>query len=900
MPLAGFLHQHRVETMSIEIPYGAARPSRDALINRITNQIRQSLELSRILAATVEEVRAFLGTDRVKVYRFDPEGHGKVVAESVDKSRLPSLLGLAFPAGDIPPEARQLFCQSQVRVIVDVESQSRSISQPEYLTVSAKVKSLPDHETLQRSVDPCHAHYLRCMGVASSLAVPLMHHQHLWGLLVSHHTEPRPYANEELQVVQLIADQVSIAIAQAELLEQARQKAQQESLINQMAALLHSPVHPQETLGTVLEQLTAGLQGIGARLQLLDLDRVESQAPQGSTLHTYGWQPAKGYDDWVQEQLQNQTLLPVLQGESELVKVWRVPHLESCSLSVQPTPESGPSGSQPIQSVILLQLSWNGQTVGWLSVFRGPRYLETHWAGYRLLQGNGSDLPKDLLLLEGGKNPVMDPRQQLPYISFQAWRELKLQEPVQWSEAEVQFLSRVGVHLAISIAQNQLYKQIQSLNIHLEQQVQERTAALQRSLDMEALIRRVTNQVRDSLDEAHILRAVVQELATGLSIECCDVCLYNLDSAQATICYEYTTTLPAAGGLTISLSEHPDLYRQLQGGQLTQFCELPGQSLIPDRQRLAMLVCPLQDDQGVLGDLWLVKGSDHSFDELEVQLVQQVANHCAIAIRQARLYQTSCQQVNELERLNRLKDDFLSTVSHELRTPITNMKMAIQLLKNTQDPYKQSRYLAILEAECNREAELVNDLLDLQRLEQGSKPLLLEELSLAEWLPPLLYPFVERAKANQQQLRWQIAPAKVVTDQASLARAVQELVNNACKYTPPGHSIQVQAQLLAPDQVQIQVINTGVEIPVPEQERIFDKFYRIPKADPWRQGGTGLGLALVKRLIEHLKGSVLVDSQQGKTCFTLVLPLHLSKPDREPILAGDINTGQHHGFGSGS
>ncbi|MEN9278630.1 MAG: hypothetical protein Q6K92_09525, partial [Thermostichus sp. DG_1_5_bins_95] len=89
--------------MSIEIPYGAARPSRDALINRITNQIRQSLELSRILAATVEEVRAFLGTDRVKVYRFDPEGHGKVVAESVDKSRLPSLLGLAFPAGDIPP-----------------------------------------------------------------------------------------------------------------------------------------------------------------------------------------------------------------------------------------------------------------------------------------------------------------------------------------------------------------------------------------------------------------------------------------------------------------------------------------------------------------------------------------------------------------------------------------------------------------------------------------------------------------------------------------------------------------------------------------------------------------------------------------------------------------------------
>lgn len=95
-----------------------------------------------------------------------------------------------------------------------------------------------------------------------------MHHQELWGLLVSHHAEPRPYSQEELQVVQLLADQVSIAIAQAELLEQARQKAQQERLINQIAALVYSPLHPETTLTTVLEQLAAGLQGIGARLRI--------------------------------------------------------------------------------------------------------------------------------------------------------------------------------------------------------------------------------------------------------------------------------------------------------------------------------------------------------------------------------------------------------------------------------------------------------------------------------------------------------------------------------------------------------------------------------------------------------------------------------------------------------
>ncbi|MEN9225400.1 MAG: GAF domain-containing protein [Thermostichus sp. DRC_bins_24] len=843
--------------MSVEILSTDGHLSRDALINRITNQIRQSLELSQILTATVEEVGSFLGTDRVKVYRFDPEGHGKVIAESIREGRLPSLLGLTFPASDIPPEARQLFRRSQVRVIVDVEAQSRSISQPEYLASSAKVQPLPPYEVPRRPVDPCHVHYLKCMGVASSLAVPLMHHQHLWGLLVSHHATPRPYSQEELQVVQLVADQVSIAIAQAELLEQARQKAQQESLINQMAALLHSPLHPQETLATVLEQLTVGLQGIGARLQLLGAEGKPESGLPGSTLHTYGLQPPMGYDDWLQEQLQNQSLTPMQQEGSGLVKVWTVSHPKQWPRFFQQISQT------PIRGLILLQLGWNGQPVGWLSVFRGAVYLETQWAGYRTLNGSEHS--------EG------DPRQRLPHISFQAWRELKIQEISSWSPTEVEFLSRVGVHLAMSIVQNQLYQQIQTLNLHLEQQVQERTAALQRSLAMEALIKRVTDQVRDSLDEAQILRAVVQELALGLPIECCDICLYDPDSAQATIRYEYTSTLPAAGGLTISMAEHPALYQQLRAGQMTQFCDLPGQGLIPFRQKMALLLCPLQDDQGVLGDLWLVKGaqgSDHHFDEPEMELVQQVANHCAIAIRQARLYQASLKQVEELERLNQLKDDFLSTVSHELRTPITNMKMAIHLLKNTKNPQKRSDYLTVLETECEREAELVNDLLDLQRLELGSKSLTLEELSLAGWLPSLLHPFLERAEANQQELLWQIEPevGKVVTDQASLERVVQELVNNACKYTPPGHRIQVKAQRLAPNQVQIQVINEGIEIPTQEQERIFDKFYRVPNGDPWKRGGTGLGLALVKQLMERLKGSVSVQSHQGKTCFTLLLP----------------------------
>lgn len=231
----------------------------------------------------------------------------------------------------------------------------------------------------------------------------------------------------------------------------------------------------------------------------------------------------------------------------------------------------------------------------------------------------------------------------------------------------------------------QAEKALQQLNTDLDYQVQERTAQLQQALDFEATLKRITDKVRDSLDESQILQTVVQELALVLDIICCDTALYNLVDCTSTICYEYTVeddegTLktPSSIGRVVQMADVPDVYRQLLQGQYFQYCDL---TLDPIRSQVAVLSCPIVDDRGVLGDLWLFNHKNDAFDELELRLVQQVANHCAIAIRQARLYQTATAQVESLEKLNQLKDDFLSTVSHELRTPITNMKMALQMLK---------------------------------------------------------------------------------------------------------------------------------------------------------------------------------------------------------------------------
>lgn len=243
----------------------------------------------------------------------------------------------------------------------------------------------------------------------------------------------------------------------------------------------------------------------------------------------------------------------------------------------------------------------------------------------------------------------------------------------------------------------------------------------------------------------------------------------------------------------------------------------------------------------------------------------------------------------ELENLDRLKDEFLSTVSHELRTPVTNMKMALQMLaialnqerdflaemaKPLEQRSKAARYYQILHDECEREISLINNFLDLQQLDAGAKPLVLETIQLKQWLPNVVNRFQWRSRNSKVSLQLSIAPNSpdtLLSDAASLERILVELLNNACKYASSDEKITLAAELRS-SSIQLQVTNSGVEIPAAELSRIFDKFYRIPSSDPWKQGGTGLGLSLVQKLTQHLGGTISVESTSGQTCFSIELP----------------------------
>jgi len=231
--------------------------------------------------------------------------------------------------------------------------------------------------------------------------------------------------------------------------------------------------------------------------------------------------------------------------------------------------------------------------------------------------------------------------------------------------------------------------------------------------------------------------------------------------------------------------------------------------------------------------------------------------------------------VTELRRLESLRREFVANASHELRTPIAAVRSATETLRNgaLDDPTAAIRFLDIIERNAQRLQSLVEDMLDLSKLESNEFRLKRERVELGSVVPIVLGLFRERAEKKGVRLSAEMPaePLAVEGDARGLEHVLSNLVDNAVKYCPAGASIVVKA-IQEGERVRLIVSDTGNGIPAEHLPRLFERFYRVDAGRSRELGGTGLGLSIVKHMVEAMRGAVSVESAVGKgSTFTVSL-----------------------------
>lgn len=316
---------------------------------------------------------------------------------------------------------------------------------------------------------------------------------------------------------------------------------------------------------------------------------------------------------------------------------------------------------------------------------------------------------------------------------------------------------------------------------------------------------------------------------------------------------------------------------------------------------------PLKVQDRVIGSLTADRLQDHTLTDEDLGVLVTVASQLAIALDHASAYRqiedlnvsleakvqertAALEEVNrelhvanhKLRELDELKSTFVSTVSHELRTPMTSIKGYIENMLDGLTgsvTEKQVTYLNRIKYNVERLTRLVNDLLDLSRIEVGRVELHFTEVNVAELVSDVIESLGKAAQERSLLLHKDCDVPPIVADRDKLHQVLVNLIHNAIKFTSPGGEVFVTAKHSGPDAVELCVADTGSGIPPHEVGRVFEKFYRADSA-PARAKGAGLGLAITKSLVELHHGQIRVDSVVGKgTRFFVTLPL--AQPTRK-------------------
>jgi len=456
-------------------------------------------------------------------------------------------------------------------------------------------------------------------------------------------------------------------------------------------------------------------------------------------------------------------------------------------------------------------------------------------------------------------------------------------QPRQWQESEIQFLGELAVQVAVGIQQ--------AILLERTQEIAERDRA----------VLTVADKIRESLDKQEIFEAAASAVRESLKCDLVGVYQFYPDWGGEFIAESVGDGWMPLVGPNIKTVWEDTYLQETEGGRYRygktffasdvreaglQDCHL---EMLERFQIKAFGIAPIFLGKKLWGLLGAYQNDGpRQWKASEVELLERVSDRLGIAVNQAELFGQIREQAIALqeakeaaEKADRAKSDFLASMSHELRTPLNAVIGYSDLLKRlVRDPDCKS-YAESIDASGKALLALINDILDLSKIEAGRIEINYELNSLKSLICEVSHVFAMKAEEKGLLFETNIPPdfpQEILTDELRLRQILFNAVGNAIKFTDKGFiKVSVSYNYIDKDgekiNLEISVEDTGIGIAKSQQERIFEPFIQSENQSARKYGGTGLGLAITKRLTEMLGGEIRLESELGKGCkFTFIFP----------------------------
>jgi signal transduction histidine kinase/DNA-binding response OmpR family regulator/CHASE3 domain sensor protein len=424
----------------------------------------------------------------------------------------------------------------------------------------------------------------------------------------------------------------------------------------------------------------------------------------------------------------------------------------------------------------------------------------------------------------------------------------------------------------------------------LYQQIEERTAQLQRSVEELEALAEVGRTVSASLDLDTVLRSIIANACSLVRADGGTV--HVLDEASGV--FEIAAELGMSPELTRMVRSLPALSgrtlvgraaMERQAVQIEDVAQAedyaPKEAVLAAGVR-ALLAVPLLREGRVIGALLVARNTPGAFPAEAIELLKSFAGQSALAIHNAKLFDELEKRGRELAAASRHKSEFLANMSHELRTPLNAIIGIAEMLREDAEDDGQDALvepLGRIHRAGGHLLHLINEILDLSKIEAGKLELHLEEVELAAAIREFAATAEPLAARNGNRLIVEYPQdiGSIRSDTTRLRQIVLNLLSNACKFTEQG---QVRLSLRAdPDWLTISVADTGIGMTAEQIGRLFREFSQADSSTTRRYGGTGLGLAISRKLARLMGGDITIESAPGVgTTFTVRLPVQPARP----------------------